>query len=321
MDNEPENAHFTEALAAVRNVWDENRLNACIEEAIELLEPMHLPGYHRMSKVLLLASCVGDRNLADLYCQEGEILWEIMRLWKPKGGTAIDAAMDRLYTIITVLKREIKAEQVEFSAKARADADAEGARNLKKEEGEDERNSEVKEEQPAGAQNYRVEVQAEEARHNSLRRVDSCHDDNNSQSGPDPVKSLSYTRSRAPGGIDAMTQDSYRKQTENAVQDPGDDGTAPATQDIDGLSVTRDSQAIKRDELEKLEAELAAASARRSPINASHTPNTQEAAPRHGFLPIWPAAPKTQTKAIDDSKFKLHKVGLQWLSPSFANVC
>lgn len=125
MDRGPENAAFTEALASAKQLWDDDKLGDCIEEALDLLEVVNLPRYHEISALLLLASCVEDSNLSDYYRIEAEDLWTLVRRWHPEGDAATDATLNRLHAIIVELKQEVKAELRADLEEAKAGDEAE----------------------------------------------------------------------------------------------------------------------------------------------------------------------------------------------------
>ncbi|KAI4920568.1 hypothetical protein J4E85_009335 [Alternaria conjuncta] len=88
---------FTKALNEAGELYNNDRLDECIEKTRALLADDAIPRYHRMKALLLLASTLGNWLDASNCHAEAEILWRVVRRWNPEGEDAVlDRHMDEL---------------------------------------------------------------------------------------------------------------------------------------------------------------------------------------------------------------------------------
>ncbi|KAI4647821.1 hypothetical protein J4E93_004232 [Alternaria ventricosa] len=86
---------FTKALNEAGELYNDDRLDECIEKTRALLANDAIPRYHRMKALLLLASTLGDWLDASNCHTEAESLWRVTRRWHPEGEDAeLDKYMD-----------------------------------------------------------------------------------------------------------------------------------------------------------------------------------------------------------------------------------
>lgn len=105
---------FTDAYNQIHELYDNDELDECIEQAQQLLQDPAIPRYHRMKTYILLVSTIGEWTEANGYRSQAETLWRIVRRWHPEGEDAkVDAAMQELRTALDALKNELEVEQPE----------------------------------------------------------------------------------------------------------------------------------------------------------------------------------------------------------------
>jgi hypothetical protein len=97
MDSDSINKAFTDAVNEAGDLYENDRLDECIEKTRALLAVPAVPRYHRMKALILLASVVHDWEEASDCHVAVESLWRVVRRWHPEGEDAeLDAFMKDL---------------------------------------------------------------------------------------------------------------------------------------------------------------------------------------------------------------------------------
>ena len=88
---------FTKALNEAGDLYNNDRLDECIEKTHALLADDAITRYHRMKAFFLLASTLDNWLDASNCHVEAETLWRVVRRWHPEGEDAVlDKHMDDL---------------------------------------------------------------------------------------------------------------------------------------------------------------------------------------------------------------------------------
>ena len=100
---------FTKALNEAGELYNNDRLDECIEQTRALLADDSIPRYHRMKALLLLASTLGDWDDANNCHAEAETLWRVVRRWNPEGEDAVlDTYMDDVREHIDEVRADLE---------------------------------------------------------------------------------------------------------------------------------------------------------------------------------------------------------------------
>jgi hypothetical protein len=104
--------YFTDACNETYELWDNDELEACIENARELLRQPGIPRYHRMKTLVLLGATLGDWREANACREHAECNWHIVRRWHPAGeNSKNDTAMQELRISIDELRQALADEE------------------------------------------------------------------------------------------------------------------------------------------------------------------------------------------------------------------
>jgi hypothetical protein len=88
---------FTDGVNEAGNLYNDDRLDECIEKTRNLLADGAIPRYHRMKALILLASTLGDWEEANDCHVEAETSWRVVRRWHPEGeDLELDKHMEHL---------------------------------------------------------------------------------------------------------------------------------------------------------------------------------------------------------------------------------
>jgi hypothetical protein len=88
---------FTDGLNEAGDLYNNDRLDECIDKTRALLADRAIPRYHRMKALILLASTLGDWEEANDCHVEAETMWRVVRRWHPEGeDLELDAYMKDL---------------------------------------------------------------------------------------------------------------------------------------------------------------------------------------------------------------------------------
>lgn len=117
MDSDTINRKFTKAYNKIHYAYDaadesdEDTLNECFKQALELLKEPAIPRLHTIKTKLLLASIVGDYQQVLHYHHEADILLRIIRTQEVRGTNArVDAALDELQESVVEI-RDVLAQE------------------------------------------------------------------------------------------------------------------------------------------------------------------------------------------------------------------
>ena len=100
---------FTKALNEAGELYNNDRLDECIEQTRALLADDSIPRYHRIKALLLLASTLGDWDDANNCHAEAETLWRVVRRWNPEGEDAVlDTYMDDVREHIDEVRADLE---------------------------------------------------------------------------------------------------------------------------------------------------------------------------------------------------------------------
>ncbi|KAI8932289.1 hypothetical protein NX059_010485 [Plenodomus lindquistii] len=82
-DNSFHGRHI-KAVNEVRDLYNADRLEECVEKGYELLAQPNLPQDQKLTLLILLAGSVGDELEANNFRMDAETMWAVFRAWHPK---------------------------------------------------------------------------------------------------------------------------------------------------------------------------------------------------------------------------------------------
>ncbi|KAK6437045.1 hypothetical protein LTR95_006757 [Oleoguttula sp. CCFEE 5521] len=93
------------------DLFESDKLDECLEGTEKLLQENHLPRYHYIKALLLLASLIPDVEEAWAKQSEAKLLWHLLRQSNPAGeDLKTDEAMQELWEEIEEGTRELEEE-------------------------------------------------------------------------------------------------------------------------------------------------------------------------------------------------------------------
>lgn len=102
---------FATEFNEAAKLYDDDKLEECIEKCKAILADNACPRYHRMKTLILLGNTLGDWGEANTCCIEADFLWRVVRRWHPVGDATIDAAMAELKESIVLLRGVLDEEK------------------------------------------------------------------------------------------------------------------------------------------------------------------------------------------------------------------
>ncbi|KAK5129009.1 hypothetical protein LTR85_000342 [Meristemomyces frigidus] len=103
---------FADGFNEAHSLYQEDRLDECIEKARAILASSAIPRYRRIKTLVLLGSTLGDWKEANDCCVEANTLWRIVRRWHPVGHDAkIDEAMEEESESVAELREALDGDE------------------------------------------------------------------------------------------------------------------------------------------------------------------------------------------------------------------
>jgi hypothetical protein len=106
---------FTDACNEVLELYDNDRLDECVEKARELIDGPGTTRYHRMKMLIFLASILGEWEEAEECRYIAETLWRVHMSWHPEDkNEELDVYMAEICASLDKVGAVLKQEESEL---------------------------------------------------------------------------------------------------------------------------------------------------------------------------------------------------------------